>query len=123
MHRSKDPCSFHKHFGSNKMLSPSAGVSLPSCKYLEYRESSHETNREHFLCVRAPCPRGIDRTRHESTNTIEVLKETVVQSFNRRGKSTVTRTECKRLTEESGVGGFMAQNGLWNIALKEVLVR
>ena len=39
----------------------------------------------------------------------------------RAKKRRVTRKECKRLREEFEVGGFMVQEGLWNVAKKRML--
>ena len=37
-------------------------------------------------------------------------------------RAEVTWKECKRQREEFGVGGFMAQQGRWNIAQQRMLV-
>ena len=60
----------------------------------------------------------------EMSNRILVLEEGKVLDRNAREctvegeKKRVTRKECKWLTEEFEVGGFMAQKALWNIAKK-----
>ena len=58
---------------------------------------------------------------------ISTLEEGWVLAPNMRGwkvegrKRRVAREGCKRLPEEFGVGGFLAQTGLWNIAKKRML--